>query len=192
MPFVLDCAPIVDGYTADVGYSGAIGRNPTLERLKDDLAEHRARILGCVRERKKTHREIYAEIDRLAARQGYENRHRAYPFRVLAHQVWRLPEARSRATIGRFGVASLWALGRAAVASAGQGWSPLWRDSWRSDHPPKPGLWAVEPHLARGDVGAKFEELLVVTETDAFWLDDALPHVRAWADRGVTERARTA
>jgi len=181
MPFVLDCAPVVGGCTADVGYSGAIGRNPTLERLKDDLAEHRARILECVRGRAMSHREIYAEIDRLAARQGYENRHRAYPFRVLGHQVWRLSEPRSRATIGRFGVASLWALARTAVASAGQGWSPLWRDSWRSDHPPKPGLWAVEPHLARGDVGAKFEELLVVTEDDAFWLDDSLPHVRAWA-----------
>ena len=192
MPFILDCAPIVDGCTADVGYSSALGRNVTLEHLKDDLAEHRARILECVRRRDLSHREIYAEIDRLAARQGYENRHREYPFRVLAHQVWRMPEPKWRTTLGRFGLASLWALARSAAVAARQGWSPLWNDGRRSNHRPQAGLWAVEPHLAIGDVGAKFEELLVVTDDDAFWLDDALPHVRAWVARGVTERARIA
>jgi hypothetical protein len=30
--------------------------------------------------------------------------------------------------------------------------------------------------------GAKFEEILVVTETDAYLLDDALPHVRGWRE----------
>jgi hypothetical protein len=32
-------------------------------------------------------------------------------------------------------------------------------------------------------VGAKFEELLVITEDDAYWLDDDLPHVRRWQQR---------
>jgi hypothetical protein len=32
-------------------------------------------------------------------------------------------------------------------------------------------------------VGAKFEELLVVTESDAFWLDDAVPQA-AWGAAG--------
>ena len=31
MPFILDCAPIVDGYTADIGYSGCLGENPVLD-----------------------------------------------------------------------------------------------------------------------------------------------------------------
>lgn len=46
--------------------------------------------------------------------------------------------------------------------------------------PATPGLWAVEPHFAYGGIGVKFEELLVVTDTDAYWLDDDLPHVRRW------------
>jgi hypothetical protein len=56
-----------------------------------------------------------------------------------------------------------------------------------SDHPPYPGLWAVEPHLGFRGTGAKFEEILVVTEGDAFWLDDELPHVTRWraAEAGV-------
>jgi len=42
-------------------------------------------------------------------------------------------------------------------------------------------VWAVEPHIGRDGVGAKFEELMVVTADDAYWLDDDLPHVRRWA-----------
>lgn len=59
-----------------------------------------------------------------------------------------------------------------------------------SDHQPRPGLWAVEPHLGFRGTGAMFEEVLVVTdskdpEQSAFWLDDDLPHVRRWAEEGA-------
>lgn len=80
-----------------------------------------------------------------------------------------------------------------------EGWSPLWSPYRFSDHPPRPGLWAVEPHLGFRGTGAKFEEILVVTdsgdpEESAFWLDDDLPwgsprasafergEVRRWAE----------
>jgi hypothetical protein len=39
------------------------------------------------------------------------------------------------------------------------------------------GLWAVEPHLGRGEFGVKFEEILVVTSDSVYWLDDQLPHM---------------
>lgn len=42
------------------------------------------------------------------------------------------------------------------------------------------------PPRLRG-VGAKFEELLVITDDDAFWLDDDLPHVHRWREHGITE-----
>ena len=83
-----------------------------------------------------------------------------------------------------FGDRHLRALGRAAVRERRHGTSPLWNGSRRSNHPATAGLWAVEPHLAFRDVGAKFEELLVVTDDgDAYWLDDDLPHVRRSAER---------
>jgi hypothetical protein len=99
--------------------------------------------------------------------------------------VWRLPPAGHTRTLLRFGTRSLTTLGRTMTVAARQGWSPLWNGGARSDHPPVPGLWAVEPHLGFRGVGAKFEELLVVTDDDAFWLDDDLPHVRRWAARGL-------
>jgi hypothetical protein len=50
-------------------------------------------------------------------------------------------------------------------------------------------LWAVEPHLGFHGVGAKFEELLVITDSDAWWLDDDLPHVRRWEERQAMQAA---
>lgn len=37
MPFILDCAPIVDGIAADIGYSGALGANTEVDRILEDL-----------------------------------------------------------------------------------------------------------------------------------------------------------
>lgn len=189
MPFILDCAPTVDGYTADIGYAGVLGSNPALDRLMDDLAPHRQLIVDMVRQRHLMS-DVSAAIDRLCAQQGNDPRHHAYPFSVLAHRVERLPgrPVAPKFSIGRFGIRNVLALGREALQGAREGWSPLWASHQRSAHPPVPGLWAVEPHLGRGEVGAKFEELLVITADDAFWLDDDVPHVRRWIARGVIAR----
>ena len=36
----------------------------------------------------------------------------------------------------------------------------------------KTGVWAFEPHIRVGDFGCKFEELLVVDDRRAYWLDE--------------------
>lgn len=179
MPYVLDMAPIVDGYPADIGYAGCLGDNRIFEKIVADLAAYRGLILDRVRARAPL-REIYEDVDALIDRQGYENRHRLYPGRVIAHQVGRVRSRLPRRIVAGFGVRALQTLGRELVAERLRGRSPLWADGRASDHPPTPGLWAVEPHIAFRDVGVKFEEILVVTEGDAHWLDDDLPHVRRW------------
>ncbi|MBW1600239.1 M24 family metallopeptidase [Streptomyces sp. JJ38] len=178
MPFVLDCAPVVDGYTADIGYAGKLGDNPIWDRIAVDLLDYRELIVDLVRERTPLN-EVYAAVDALIARHGYDNRHRVYPGRVIGHQVTR-NTARGPAgvTLFGFGVRTLQTLGRELIGERLHGRSPLWADGRASRHAPTPGLWAVEPHVGFRDVGLKFEELLVVTEDDAYWLDDDLPHVR--------------
>ncbi|MGW5673887.1 M24 family metallopeptidase [Streptomyces sp. NPDC003860] len=185
MPFILDLAPVHRGFTADVGYSGCLGPSPLHDKLVTDLREHRELILREVRERRSL-REVYEDVDRLMVRQGYANRHRAYPFGVIAHKVDRVRERRWAPTVFGFGAQALKGLLSDAVHGHREGWSPLWSRYRFSDHPPQPGLWAVEPHLGFRGTGAKFEELLVVTDSkdpqeSAFWLDDDLPHVRRWA-----------
>ncbi|MET9860834.1 M24 family metallopeptidase [Streptomyces smyrnaeus] len=182
MPFILDLAPILGGCTSDIGYSGCLGLDPVHERLMADLLEHRELILDGVRERRSL-REIYEDVERLMVTQGYANRHRAYPFGAIAHKVDRVPERRWSPTVLGFGTNALRGLARDALHGHRDGWSPLWSPYRFSDHPPQPGLWAVEPHLGFRGTGAKFEEILVVTdsrdpEESAFWLDDDLPHVR--------------
>ncbi|NUR44275.1 MAG: M24 family metallopeptidase, partial [Streptomyces sp.] len=139
-----------------------------------------------VRERRPL-RAIYEDVDRLMVRQGYANRHRAYPFGVIAHKVDRVRERRWSPKVFGFGDQSLKGLAADALHGHREGWSPLWSPYRFSDHPPQPGLWAVEPHLGFRGTGAKFEEILVVTdsrdpEESAFWLDDDLPHVRRWTE----------
>lgn len=180
MPFILDCAPVRDGYMADIGYAGCLGTNRIYEQLMDDLAEYRTLIVDRVREGIPL-KQIYQDVDALIARQGYDNRHRVYPGRVIGHQVGKVRSRLPKFIAAGFGIRSLQTLVGDLIVERIHHRSPLWADGEISHHPATPGLWAVEPHLGFRDVGVKFEEILVVTDSgDAFWLDDDLPHVRRW------------
>ena len=186
MPFILDCAPSLNGYTADIGYCSVIGENKLLDKLMDDLLEYRMLLLEQVKQRRPMS-EISQAVDALCAKHGYDPRHKAYPFETLAHRVELLPKdgKKSHLTVLNFGVRNIAELAKDRLKGGKEGWSPIWNSKKSSDHVPTPGLWAVEPHLGFHGIGAKWEELLVVTEDDAFWLDDDVPHVRRWAERGL-------
>lgn len=183
MPFILDVAPVLDGAQADVGYTACLDAHAGLDDLRAALLEHRALVLELVRARRPLS-EVYLAVDELARRQGLRNRHKEYPLAVLAHRL-AAPKRVANGTLLGFGLGSLRGLGESAAASVRAGWSPFWNGGGRSSHVPVPGLWAVEPHLACGPLGAKFEEVLVVTEDDAYWLDDDVPHVRGAARRAA-------
>lgn len=70
-----------------------------------------------------------------------------------------------------------WFIKGIAAAHADGSLPPTWNDQAPCDHPAGSGLWAVEPHIAVGAVGVKWEELLVVDGCDAYWLDDEVPHL---------------
>ncbi|MBP2479027.1 Xaa-Pro aminopeptidase [Crossiella equi] len=178
-PFILDCAPVRDSFVADIGFAGCLGRNAIFEKLREDLAEYRELIVTQVRAGR-TLRDVYRAVDALILRHGYDNRHRVYPGRVIAHQVGKVTSRLPKAIVAGFGVRSLQTLVGDLVVERLHQRSPLWANGEISNHPATPGLWAVEPHLGFRGVGVKFEEILVVTESDAFWLDDDLPHVRHW------------
>jgi Xaa-Pro aminopeptidase len=193
MAAILDVAPIVDGYAVDIGYSFSLGDNPILERAVLDLRGFRELVLDRV-QRGDSLGEIYRAVEDMLADLGYRNCHRKYPFGVLAHRIGRMPatHALHRRVLGFSATAAGGLLGRAALSRLPA--SVLSRVPWLrrstpfcnvgpgSELRPEPGLWAFEPHIARGGVGAKWEEILVVEPERAFWLDDDLPHVRRWTD----------
>ena len=180
MPFILDCAPVRDGYMADIGYAGCLGTNPVYEQLMHDLAAYRTLIVNRVREGAPL-RQIYRDVDALIAQHGYDNRHRVYPGRVIAHQIGTVHSRLPQFIAAGFGIRSLQTLVGDLILERMHNRSPLWADGEISNHPATPGLWAVEPHIGFRSVGVKFEEILVVTPGgDAYWLDNDLPHVRRW------------
>ncbi|WP_282087504.1 hypothetical protein [Streptomyces tendae] len=79
-----------------------------------------------------------------------------------------------------FGTRSLEGPAGDALHGHREGWSPPWSPYRFAGHPPRLGLWAVEPHPGFRGTGARFEEIRVVTdssdpEESGFWLDDDLP-----------------
>jgi len=187
MPLILDLAPVVHGISSDIGYSTVIGHNATFDELDRGLAHIRTFVLEGIRA-KDSMCNIYRELDLLLAQRGWENCHRHYPDRALGHIVVPLDHEPSRVSpIPGFGTAAAEALLAAGLSALENGTCyPVWNDSTFTDYPACPGLWAVEPHIGRNGVGVKFEELLVVTDDDAYWLDDHLPHTVRWAAAGYS------
>ena len=187
VPLIIDLAPVLHGITADVGYSCVFGKNECFDDLDRGMARVRSFLLEGVRAGESM-QSLYRELDVLLAQRGWENCHQHYPDRALGHLVFTLEhEPDRRSPIPGFGTAAaeaLLAAGRAALDEE-QAY-PVWNDGPFANHAAAPGLWAVEPHIGREGVGIKFEELLVVTEDDAYWLDDHLLHAQRWAAAGYS------
>jgi len=179
MAGILDVAPIRDGLCADIGYSFALGDNPALDQVMADLRIIRDLVLEHVRA-EETMSEIYRQVDDALGEMGYQSAHALYPSHVLGHKIGRIPLPRLGARVlAGFDVRTFLYLGRQIAGSVvGHGHVPLWNGSRAADRRPDPGLWAIEPHVRAGELGAKWEEILVITDSDAYWLDDDLPHVR--------------
>lgn len=178
MAGILDVAPIRGGLCADIGYSFSLGDNPALDQAMADLRVIRDLVLERVRA-EETMSEIYREVDDALREMGYESAHAIYPSRVLGHKIGRIPLRRFGARVlAGFDLRTYLYFGRQiAGAVIGHG-VPLWNGSRAADRRPDPGLWAIEPHVRAGELGAKWEEILVITDSEAYWLDDDLPHVK--------------
>ncbi len=177
---ILDASAIFDGYVVDTSVSCCVGSSPGHDAaVTDDLA-YRDRILAAVRAGA-TFREIAVDVDSHMTGRGDRNCHRLHPEAVLAHRAVRIadPGDVPPPDASGFDPSVLgWFIRGIAQAQAAGTPPPVWTDRSSSDHRPAPGLWAVEPHLARGDIGVKWEELLVIEDNDAYYLDDEVPHVR--------------
>ncbi len=181
-PVIIDLAPVAHGVASDVAYSCVLGTNHVFEELDAGLA----RIRSFLQERIASRRSmlsIYHELDERLAARGWESCHHRQADRALGHLVFPLEHETDRPTPlpGWGAVAAEKMLEAGIEALDNRTCYPLWNDSSFTDYPATPGLWAIEPHIGRDGVGVKFEELLVVTEDDAYWLDDDLPHVRRWS-----------
>ena len=185
MAVILDLAPVMRGIPADVSYSCVLGSNATFHQLDEGLALIRNFLLEGIRAGE-TLLDLYCQLDVLLIKRGWLNCNPRYPDRAMGHLVFSLDRDPNRPSpVPGFGTAAAEALLAAGLETLDDGTGyPVWNDSKLCDHPPVPGLWAVEPHIGMEGVGVKFEEILVVTEDDAYWLDSDPPHVQRWGAAG--------
>ena len=183
MPVILDVAPIIDGYSADIGYSFAFGDNPEVDKAIMDLEIFRTEILDMVLA-EKTLGEIYRRTDVILEDMGYRNCHTIYPSGLLGHKVGKIPFTwLPPFKVLGFQIQTFVYLFTQMAEQTLNGSltkSPLWNEEMETT--PEAGLWAIEPHIGKGDIGVKWEEILVVTDSTAYWLDDDLPHVNFWKE----------
>ncbi len=187
MPVIIDLAPVLDGVPSDIAYSCAFGPNRVFDELDAGLARVRTFLQEGIRSGESMLM-LYHELDVLLAQRGWESCHHRYPDRALGHLVFPLEHDPDRPTpVPGWGTAAAERILAAGIEALDKGTCyPLWNDSSFTDCPATPGLWSIEPHIGRDGVGAKFEEILVVTGDDAFWLDDHLPHSQRWAAAGYS------
>jgi hypothetical protein len=176
-PFVLDAAPIVAGFPADFAYSGCARGEPELARahgaLLEQLAQLKRDILTwAVSDAGSAG--LCREVARGIEASGSDVIHTRYPAQVLGHTLEGFPNWCSSAPrIGtgfQLPLLLTYATGLVMHHLVGAPYPFL-----NAGAPGRPrGLYAVEPHLGQGALGAKFESVLLVDEGETRWLDPDL------------------
>lgn len=175
---IFDASPVIGEYLVDTSYAWCFGENATHDELRSRNVAFRDSIIESVRDGR-SFRDIAATVDAELRADGLTNCHRLHPEAVLGHRALKIEGDTSARPIDGFHPLILeWFRDEVTAGASEALRSPVWNDRESSDHPPTPGLWAVEPHIARDEVGVKWEELLVAHENgDAEWLDDDVPHL---------------
>jgi hypothetical protein len=177
---ILDGAPLFDGFMVDTSYSFALGANPKHDDMMRSLLEQRPRVVDEVN-RKLSFKAIAERVAADCEALGYAPVHEKHPGEVFGHRAVRVRGPQGWRLRGSDGVSLSWFLLKSGQAKYLPKQSPLWNRNPSSDHPPTDGLWLVEPHFSCAEFGAKWEEILVIEEGRAHWLENDPPHVRRWA-----------
>lgn len=180
---ILDASPVFGGLLVDTSTTVCHQASGTSfeDAAKDDLG-YRDSIIEAV-QAKATFQEIAIEVDNQFAASGYRNCHRLHPGEVLGHRVGDVSGSETADQMGFATEVVEWFFAQLASPESGEAPgmapAPTWSANPGSNHLPADGLWAVEPHLGKGSVGVKWEEILVIQGSEVFWLQDNPPHVSA-------------
>ena len=178
---IMDAAPLFKGYLVDTSYSFCFGEDPAHRKMMANLSGFRDDVCQAVNAGH-TFKSIAERVGADIRAMGYEPVHQKHPGAVLGHRTLKTTDLPFTWRLQGFdGVSLTWFGAKEKLAQAGIGrHSPLWNESKTSDHAPHDGLWLVEPHAGDGPTGAKWEEILVIQDGKAHWLDEKPPHVHQW------------
>ena len=176
---ILDASPLFKGYMVDTSYSFCFGEDEAHKEMMLHLAQYRSSIPDAINSGA-SFQNVAEQVVSTMDKAGYESVHRKHPGEVLGHRAIKTPKLPFQLRLQGFDAISLtWFRMKEAIAGTPlTNKSPLWNTSELSDHEAHDGLWLVEPHAGRGEVGAKWEEILVIENGSARWLEQAPPHVK--------------
>lgn len=175
--FILDVAPIVAGFPSDFAFSGCAssGGPSQLQHaaLLACLTRIKSQILSWALDESGTEG-LCVQVERAMQAAEAEVVHTRYPARVLGHTLEGFPNWSSGAprvgTGFQLPLLLTYATGIVLHHLTGAPYPLL-----NATAPGRPrGLYAVEPHLGKGALGAKFESVLLVDGDETRWLDPGL------------------
>lgn len=177
---IFDASPVFGDYLVDTSFSFCLGQSDAHRTMMQSLEGFRESIPAAVNAGV-TFATIAEDVNARISGFGYEPVHSKHPGAVLGHRAMRLPKLPFVWRAQGFDALSLsWFYGNEFASRAKLARSPLWNTTRTSAHAPYDGLWLVEPHAGDGPTGAKWEEILIIENGQARWLDDEPPHVRQW------------
>jgi len=159
---ILDVAPIFQNYTCDIGHSFCFGEDKDYDKALIFLNQLRTKIVTYFAE-SSNGEEVWTKVNADILKSGFDNIHALYPFSVLGHRLHQSAEGFGFINLLNFEWPSYWNLISRGIY--GQILSPHHQGELV-------GLWAIEPHIGCKNFGIKFEEILVVHRSGAYWLKD--------------------
>lgn len=175
MAVILDVAPVQNDFFADIGYAAYYGENESHHEMIQFLEVLKERIPHIVKEQRVISK-IYSEVDKMLNIEGYSNCHQLYPLGVLGHKVGLYPTIKGlklpRINFMGFepeAFAFLLRQNPTAPVKFNQNTPYIAEDI---EEKISDGFWAIEPHIGKGEIGVKFEEILVVDGEKIDWLSN--------------------
>jgi hypothetical protein len=173
MPVILDLAPMKNGVFADIGFSQYFGHSAEYENMISFLIKLKKQIPEIIKNERCLSK-IYSHIDTIIHDNGFINCHSLYPLGVLGHKVGNYPKLKiplPKLNLMGFPLESF-------VFLFGQDLgAPFYyskKTPYLAGHIKQDisnGFWAIEPHIGYNDMGAKFEEILVIDGDSVSWLN---------------------
>jgi Metallopeptidase family M24 len=184
---IFDASPLFGEYLVDTSFSFCLGESEAHRTMMRNLAQFRDSVLTAVNANA-SFASIAESVNAELSKLGYEPVHGKHPGAVLGHRAVKAPRLPFVWRSKGFDALSLsWFYGNEYASRAHLARSPLWNTTRTSNHAPYDGLWLVEPHAGDGPTGAKWEEILIIQDGHARWLDEDPPHVKQWR---LIERAQ--
>ena len=159
---ILDVAPLYQGVSSDIEYTFSLEPNEELQKAKKYLKNLRETIRNNFESQSKAGA-IWKSISQDIEQHHYDVIHRRYPLQVLGHRLYSHPQHPNSFHFLNFGFEAYKSLLKGGIIH--EVISPYFQNGVE-------GVWAIEPHIGGRGFGAKFEEILVVADGKATWLDE--------------------